>query len=154
MIMVLGVNSSKDARASIQNGFWFFKYLLLIGLTVGFFLIRSENLSTPMMCFGMIGRLLFILIQLILIVDFAHGLAENWVDSYDESKSRWCYVGLLIFGCIAAALTGIVLMFVFCTTGATCALPTFFISFNMILCIGAIMLSIMPLSKKECLVLV
>ncbi|KAL6743751.1 hypothetical protein Aduo_016758 [Ancylostoma duodenale] len=151
MILMLGVKSSKDARASIQNGFWFFKYLLLIGLTVGFFFIRSENLSTPLMWFGMIGGFLFILIQLILIVDFAHGLAENWVDSYEESESRWCYAGLLTFtfGCFAAALTGIVLMFIFYTTGATCALPKFFISFNMILCIGVSVLSIMPFVQER-----
>ncbi|KHJ89350.1 hypothetical protein OESDEN_10826 [Oesophagostomum dentatum] len=70
------------------------------------------------MWFGMIGGFLFILIQLILIVDFAHGLAENWVDSYEETESRWCYAGLLTFtfGCFAAALTGIVLMFIFYTT--------------------------------------
>lgn len=151
MIMMFGVESSKDARSSIQNGFWFFKYLLLAGLAVGFFFIRSENLSTPLMWFGMIGGFLFILIQLILIVDFAHGLAENWVDTYEENESRWCYAGLLtfIFGCFAVALAGVVLMFIFYTTGATCALPKFFISFNMILCIGISTLSIMPFVQER-----
>ncbi|ETN74193.1 TMS membrane protein/tumor differentially expressed protein [Necator americanus] len=151
MLLMFGVKSSKDARASIQNGFWFFKYLLLIGLTIGFFFIRSENLSTPLMWFGMIGGFLFILIQLILIVDFAHGLAESWVDSYEESESRWCYAGLLTFtfGCFAAALIGIILMFIFYTTGATCALPKFFISFNMILCVGVSVLSIMPFVQER-----
>ncbi|KHJ80788.1 hypothetical protein OESDEN_19533, partial [Oesophagostomum dentatum] len=48
MVLMFGVKTSKDARSSIQNGFWFFKYLLLIALTVGFFFIRSENLSTRM----------------------------------------------------------------------------------------------------------
>uniref|UniRef100_A0A0K0DP77 Serine incorporator n=1 Tax=Angiostrongylus cantonensis TaxID=6313 RepID=A0A0K0DP77_ANGCA len=151
MIMMFGVKSSRDARSSIQNGFWFFKYLLLIGLAVGFFFIRSENLSTPLMWFGMIGGFLFILIQLILIVDFAHGLAENWIDAYEENESRWCYAGLLTFtfGCFAVALTGIALMFIFYTTGATCALPKFFISFNMILCIGVSALSIMPFVQES-----
>ncbi|KAJ1373622.1 hypothetical protein KIN20_036084 [Parelaphostrongylus tenuis] len=151
MIMMFGVKSSKDARSSIQNGFWFFKYLLLVGLAVGFFFIRSESLSTPLMWFGMLGGFLFILIQLILIVDFAHGLAENWVDTYEENESRWCYAGLLTFtfGCFALALTGIVLMFIFYTTGATCSLPKFFISFNMILCIGVSILSIMPFVQER-----
>ncbi|VDP61470.1 unnamed protein product [Heligmosomoides polygyrus] len=151
MLVMFGVKSSKDARSPIQNGFWFFKYLMLAGLTVGFFFIRSENLSTPLMWFGMVGGFLFILIQLILIVDFAHGLAESWVDTYEESESRWCYAGLITFsfGCYAVALTGIVLMFIFYTTGATCALPKFFISFNMILCVGVSVLSIMPFVQER-----
>ncbi|XGW05362.1 hypothetical protein V3C99_016042 [Haemonchus contortus] len=151
MLIMFGVKTSKDPRSPIQNGFWFFKYLLLAGLTVGFFFIRSEHLSTPLMWFGMIGGFLFILIQLILIVDFAHGLAESWVETYEENESRWCYAGLLTFtfGCYAVALTTIVLMFIFYTTGATCALPKFFISFNMILCIGVSILSITPFVQER-----
>lgn len=45
MALMFGVKSSHDVRSKIQNGFWFFKYLLLIGLIIGFFYIRSENLS-------------------------------------------------------------------------------------------------------------
>lgn len=45
MALMFGVKSSQDPRAHIQNGFWFFKYLLLTGLVIGFFYIRSENLA-------------------------------------------------------------------------------------------------------------
>ncbi|MFH4982647.1 hypothetical protein AB6A40_009356, partial [Gnathostoma spinigerum] len=79
-VLMLGVNSSRDVRSKIQNGFWFFKYMILIGICVGFFYIRSENLSTPLMWIGLIGGFTFILLQLILIVDFAHSLAENWIE--------------------------------------------------------------------------
>lgn len=67
---------------------------------------------------GLLGGFLFILIQLILIVDFAHGLAESWVSQYEETESRACYFGLMvfIFGGYALAVTAIVLMFVFYTT--------------------------------------
>ena len=44
--LMLGVNSSRDGRSHIQNGFWFFKYLLMAGLVVGFFFIRSDSLAT------------------------------------------------------------------------------------------------------------
>ncbi|GMT09672.1 hypothetical protein PFISCL1PPCAC_969, partial [Pristionchus fissidentatus] len=146
MLLMLGVKSSNDGRAKIQNGFWFFKYLILAGFTVGFFYIRSENLADPLMWVGMIGGFLFILIQLILIIDFAHSLAEGWIETYEEEESRWCYAGLLTvtFGTYALAITAIVLMYIFYTTGATCALPKFFISFNLILCVVVSVISILP----------
>ena len=40
------------------------------------------------MYFGMIGGFLFILIQLVLIIDFAHSWAEAWVGNYEESESK------------------------------------------------------------------
>ena len=40
------------------------------------------------MYFGMVGGFLFILIQLVLIIDFAHSWAEAWVGNYEESESK------------------------------------------------------------------
>jgi hypothetical protein len=146
MVLMLGVKSSNDFRSKIQNGFWFFKYLIMIGFIVGFFFIRGEELSGPLMWIGLLGGSLFILIQLILIVDFAHGLAESWVSQYEETESRSCYIGLLffIFGGYALAVTAIVLLFVFYTTGAACHLPKFIISFNLILCFIVSVVSVLP----------
>ena len=51
-----------------------------------------KNLITVLgevwMYFGFIGAFLFILIQLILIIDFAHSWAEAWVGNYEESDSK------------------------------------------------------------------
>uniref|UniRef100_A0A914PNS9 Uncharacterized protein n=1 Tax=Panagrolaimus davidi TaxID=227884 RepID=A0A914PNS9_9BILA len=77
-LLMLGVKSSNDFRSKIQNGFWFFKYLIMAAMIFGFFYIRSEHIAGPLMWIGMIGGFLFILIQLVLIIDFAHGLAESW----------------------------------------------------------------------------
>ena len=54
----------------------------------------------------------------VLIVDFAHGVAENWVSAYEENESRWCFAGLIVFsiGCYVLSLVGIVLMYIFYTT--------------------------------------
>ena len=40
------------------------------------------------MYFGFIGAFLFILIQLVLIIDFAHSWAEIWVGKYEDSESK------------------------------------------------------------------
>ena len=70
---------------------------------------------------------------------------------YEEDESRWCYAGLLsfTFGIFAVCLTGVVLLFIFYTTGGTCALPKFVISFNLLLCIGLSALSIMPFVQER-----
>lgn len=38
-LIMICVWSSKDPRAYLQNGFWFFKWLFVIGLVVAFFFI-------------------------------------------------------------------------------------------------------------------
>uniref|UniRef100_A0A914WTX1 Serine incorporator 5 n=1 Tax=Plectus sambesii TaxID=2011161 RepID=A0A914WTX1_9BILA len=45
MLLMLRVRSSSDFRSKFQNGFWFFKYIILTGITIGFFYIRSEHFS-------------------------------------------------------------------------------------------------------------
>ncbi len=44
---------------------------------------------------GFIGAFVFILIQLILIIDFAHSWAEYWVGKYEETDSKGWLAALL-----------------------------------------------------------
>ncbi len=46
---------------------------------------------------GLAGGGLFIIIQLILIVDFAYGLADKVVGQYEETESRYCFAGRQTF---------------------------------------------------------
>ncbi|KAG9328830.1 hypothetical protein JZ751_010231 [Albula glossodonta] len=70
--IMIRVRTSKDPRAAIQNGFWFFKFLILIGIMVGAFFIPDGTFHTVWFYFGVVGSFIFILIQLILLIDFAH----------------------------------------------------------------------------------
>ena len=45
------------------------------------------------MWIGLFGAFLFIIIQLILLIDFAHGWAESWVEKYEETESKCYYFG-------------------------------------------------------------
>jgi len=145
-LIMIGVKTSKDPRAGIQNGFWAIKYLLVIGGMVGAFFIPGGSFGTTWMYFGMIGGFLFIIIQLILIIDFAHSWAESWVGNYEETESKAWYAALLIFTLLnyALAITGIVLLYVYFTLPDDCALNKFFISFNLILCVIVSVLSVLP----------
>jgi len=148
-LIMIGVKSSKDPRAGIQNGFWAIKYLVLIGTAVGAFFIPEDGsgtFGTTWMYFGLIGGFLFILIQLILVIDFAHRWAESWVERYEETNSKSWYCALVFFTLLQYALciTAVVLFYVYYTTSEGCALNKFFISFNMILCIVVSIVAVLP----------
>jgi len=146
MIIMIFVRSSKDPRAYIQNGFWFFKILAFVGLIVGaFYIPRDGSFEVIFMYFGIVGGFLFIFVQLVLIIDFVHTWNEKWVEKFEDGNKEY-YYGLLI--CTAfffmAALTVAILGYVFYASHAGCGLHIFFITFNLILCIIASIISLLP----------
>ena len=84
-LITIKVKTSGDPRAKIHNGFWGIKLLVFIGLLVGAFFIPKGDFSKAWMVIGMIGGFLFILIQLILLVDFAYRWSEKWVGNYEDT---------------------------------------------------------------------
>lgn len=149
-LITIGVRTSKDPRAGIHNGFWGLKYLLIIGGCVGAFFIKGHEFGDVWMYFGFIGAFLFILVQLVFIIDFAHSWAEVWVANMEDSDTNakgW--MAALLFctaGMYIAVITGIVLLYVYYTGtySGECPLHEFFISINLILCIGMSVISILP----------
>lgn len=57
--------------------------------------IVNDNLCAVAVWFvvGSAGAFLFILIQLVLLVDFAHSWNESWVDNMETGNSRGWYAG-------------------------------------------------------------
>lgn len=145
-LMMIGVKSSRDPRAGIQNGFWGIKYLLVIGGIIGAFFIPEGTFGITWMYFGMIGGFGFIIIQLILIVDFAHSWAEAWVGNYEETESKGWYFALIGMTLLnyALSIAGIVLLYIFFTKPSGCNLNKFFISINLILSIIVSIVSVLP----------
>jgi len=147
-VIMVGVKSSQDPRAGIQNGFWGIKYLIIVGGMIGSFWIPDGSFGQAWMYFGMVGGFLFILIQLVLIIDFAHSWAEAWYSNYQENESQgWMAAllsctGLMYSGAIAVTA----LLFVYYTGqfSGQCKLHEFFISFNLILCVILSAVSILP----------
>ncbi|CAH8621829.1 unnamed protein product [Heterobilharzia americana] len=145
-LIMIRVHSSKDWRAKLQNGFWFFKFLCWFGLLVGAFFIPVEGFTNAWMVVGMIGGSLYILVQLILLVDFAHSWNENWIAQYEESDNK-CYAAGLISSTLffdGLSIAGIVLLYVFYAGAPQCGLNKALISINLIFCILASIVSIMP----------
>ncbi|XP_074538963.1 serine incorporator 1 [Halichoeres trimaculatus] len=144
--IMIGVRSSKDPRASIQNGFWFFKFLILIGITVGAFYIPDGTFHTVWFYFGVVGSFIFILIQLILLIDFAHSWNKVWVENAENSDNKCWFAGLLSFTVLhyALAFTAVVLFYVYYTKPDDCTEHKVFISLNLIFCIIISVVSILP----------
>lgn len=101
---------------------------------------------------GLIGAFLFILIQLILLVDFAHSWNSSWVEKMEETGSK-VWAGLLLFFTFlmyGIAVAGFVCLYIYFTHGLDsapekkCHTNKFFISFNLILCVIASVLAIHP----------
>ncbi|XP_070496422.1 serine incorporator 1 isoform X2 [Chironomus tepperi] len=145
-IIMIGVKSSRDGRAAIQNGFWGLKFLIVIAIAIGAFFIQDASFGSWMMWIGLIGGFSFIIIQLILLIDFSHNWADEWVGNYEETQSRGWFIALLSATALQyiAALTGIIILYSIYTQSGDCALNKFFISFNMILCVAVSVLSITP----------
>jgi len=147
-LIMIGVKKSSDPRAGIQNGFWAIKFIIIIGGMVGSFFIPVGTFGEVWMYFGMIGGFLFILIQLVLIIDFAHSWAEAWVGNYEETESKGWLAALVtvMMTCYGLSIAAIVLLYYFYTGDhpGDCKLHEFFISFNMLLCVGLSIISILP----------
>ncbi|XP_072270622.1 serine incorporator 3 [Pyxicephalus adspersus] len=145
-ILMCKVKTSKDPRAAIHNGFWFFKILAIVGIMVGAFYIPEGPFTRTWFYFGLGGAASFIVIQLVLLVDFAHSWNESWVERMEEGNSKcWYAVLLSTTGLLyITSTTFFILLFVFYTVPGGCALNKFFISFNLILCFIVSVISILP----------
>lgn len=56
---------------------------------------KGVNLPSVWFYVGMAGAFCFILIQLVLLIDFAHSWNESWVEKMEEGNSRCWYAGEL-----------------------------------------------------------
>jgi hypothetical protein len=70
---------------------------MIVGLIDAFLFVLIIDLTyvfiSALMIVGLIGAFLFVLIQLVLIIDFAHGWAESWVEKYEDTESKCYYFG-------------------------------------------------------------
>ncbi|XP_035517880.1 serine incorporator 1 [Morone saxatilis] len=144
-ILMINIKNSRDPRAAIHNGFWFFKFSALVAVTVGAFYIPDGPFNYTWFIIGSGGAFFFILIQLVLLVDFAHSWNESWLDKMETGNSRGWYAALLGVTILNYILsfTAVVLFFVFYTKPDGCFINKFFISFNVLFCMVASVISVL-----------
>jgi len=142
---LVGVQNTRTKRAAIQNGWWGPKVLIwLILLTISFFIpngffIFWGNYLSP------IGATVFILLGLVLLIDFAHTWSETCQENWEDSNSAmWLYI---LVGSTAGMYAGVItitgLLYGFFAASG-CTLNRFLITFNLILCIIVSVICIHP----------
>ncbi|XP_008942974.1 PREDICTED: serine incorporator 3-like [Merops nubicus] len=145
-LLMIAVKTSSDPRAAVHNGFWFFKIAAIVALMVGAFYIPEGPFTRAWFVIGVFGAFFFILIQLVLLVDFAHSWNESWVEKMEEGNSKCWYAALLSCTSLfyTLSLVFVVLFYIFYTKPDDCTENKFFISINIILCIAVSIVSILP----------
>ncbi|XP_078723001.1 serine incorporator 1-like [Lampetra fluviatilis] len=145
-VITINVKTSRDPRAHLHNGFWLLKFLLLVGILVGSFFIPKGGFTTAWFYVGMVGAFCFILMQLILLVDFAHSWNESWIERMEEGNSRCWYAALMTVTVLgyAVSLVAVVLFFLFYAGHESCVANKAFISVNMLLCLAISITSVLP----------
>ncbi|EGF79388.1 hypothetical protein BATDEDRAFT_37095 [Batrachochytrium dendrobatidis JAM81] len=139
------VRSSRDWRAHVQNGYWAWKLLAWAALIVAAFFLPNGFVMGWGSYIDMPGAAIFILVQVVLLVDFAYTFSETLLAWWEEHEDKR-YLALLVsvtFGSYILSLVATIIMYLW--FGAPgCQLNQFFISFNLILCIITSVLSAMP----------
>jgi serine incorporator 1/3 len=144
-MLLIGVQDTRTKRAAIQNGWWGPKVLAWILLTVLMFFIPNGFFVVWANYFALILASVFIVLGLVLLVDFAHTWSETCLDKWEETESSfWKYtlIGSTL-GMYATMVTVTGLLYGY-FSGSGCGLNTFFITFNLFLCLLITALCISP----------
>ncbi|PQE31278.1 serine incorporator protein [Rutstroemia sp. NJR-2017a WRK4] len=147
--LLIGVNSSKNPRAAIQNGFWGPKIIAWLALIVlsflipdGFFLFWGNYIAFA-------GSILFLLLGLILLVDLAHTWAEyclEQIEAYDSRAWRGVLIGSTL-GMYAASFAMTIIQYVF-FSGSQCSMNNTAITLNLIFFIVVSIISVHPMVQE------
>lgn len=70
---------------------------MVLGGIIGGFFLPWDKMATPWMVIGMICAFVFILIQLILLVDLAYTLNEYFLEKYEEHDHKGWYICKFVY---------------------------------------------------------
>lgn len=144
-VLLIGVNTSKDTRAALQNGFWGPKIVIWLGLIVLSFLIPNRFFEVWGNYVALVGAILFLLLGLVLLVDLAHSFAEFCIEKIEDTDSG-LWRGILIGSTLSmylGALAMTIVMYVFFANSG-CSMNQAAITMNLIFLIGISVMSIHP----------
>lgn len=149
-LALLGVKYKGDKRGQVlQHGNWMIKLVVWV-LFMALPFLFPNSLVQAYGWAARFGSALFLVIQMIILLDFTQSWNDAWVANGEEDP-RWLY-GLL--GLTVTAFLGVlgisgVLFYFFKPAGAgSCSLNVFLITTSLLLCVCFSMLSLMPFARN------
>jgi serine incorporator 1/3 len=144
-LLTIGIQNSRDSRAALHNGWWASKFLFFAALIVAAFFIPNGFYFTWAKI-ALAGSFLFVLVQLVLLVDFSYSLADRFTTTYEETGSCMSAGALVATSAVLYGVTLLltIILFVFYGSGSECGLNKFFFAMNLILCFASSYLSVHP----------
>lgn len=143
--LLVGVSSSKQPRAALQNGFWGPKIVAWLAFIVLSFLIPDAFFVFWGNYISLVCAMLFLILGLVLLVDMAHSWAEYCLRQIEDSESRVWRVVLVgsTLGMYLAFIVMTVLQYVFFGAGG-CSMNQTVISLNLVFLVVASAISVHP----------
>ncbi|KAJ3124001.1 hypothetical protein HK100_011415, partial [Physocladia obscura] len=121
------------------------KTTIWAGLLVGCFFIPNTAIVAWSVSFATVGSVLFILIQIVLLIDFAYTISEVLLEWYESTEDRKFLVVLIALTFVAFIVSVVVTGLMYAWFAPTsCHLNIFFITANLVLCTIATLVSIAP----------
>ncbi|KAL7988988.1 hypothetical protein Chor_007907 [Crotalus horridus] len=144
-LLTIKINNSKSCRAYIHNGFWFIKLLILAAMCSGAFFIPDQDTFLKAWRYvGATGGFLFIIIQLILLVEFAHKWNKNWTSGTKHNQLWYGSLALVTLILYSVAVGALIVMAVFYTRADGCTFNKILLGINGGLCLLISMVAISP----------
>uniref|UniRef100_A0A6Q2XFS5 Serine incorporator 5 n=1 Tax=Esox lucius TaxID=8010 RepID=A0A6Q2XFS5_ESOLU len=148
-LFTLRVNSATGCRAAIHNGFWFPKFLVLIACCVGGFFLPEQDIFLEVWRYvGAVGGFIFLAIQLMLLVEFAHRWNTNWSSGVKDNRLWYGALALVTLVLFSVAVGAVVFLGLFYTHPEACLLNKVFLGVNGSLCFIVSLLAISPFIQR------
>ncbi|KAF8392482.1 hypothetical protein HHK36_022824 [Tetracentron sinense] len=141
-LIMIGVKDQNDRRDSWHHGGWIVKIVVWVLLIILMFFLPNV-IITIYETLAKFGSALFLLVQVIILLDFTHSWNDAWVEK-DEQK--W-YIALLAIsiGCYIAAFVFSGILFIwFNPSGHDCGLNIFFLVMTMTLAFAFAIIALHP----------
>ncbi|KAG8456533.1 hypothetical protein GDO86_002351 [Hymenochirus boettgeri] len=148
-IFTLCIKNSKSCRAYVHNGFWFIKFAVLIAMCSGAFFIPDQDTFLNVWRYvGAAFGFLFLLIQLMLLVEFAHKWNKNWMSGAAHNKLWYGALSLVSLIMYSVAVGALGLLAYFYTHPEGCLLNKILLGVNGGLCLFVSLVAILPCVQK------
>lgn len=140
-LLMIGVKDQSEWRDSWHRGGWIAKLIGWLTVTILMFFLPNA-VVTGYGYLSIVGAGLFLLVQVVILLDFTH----NWNEAWVAKDEQFWYVALLVASaiCYLGTFTLSGLLYYWFTPDESCSLNIFFITTTLILAAGFGIISLHP----------